>query len=295
MHTALLVQSQGSLAGAARVLEQDPSSVSRVIATLEAELGFRLFQRTTRKLTVTDEGRLFLTRLAPLLEDLNAAKEAAYSQNSQPRGMLRMTASVAFSYQMIVPLMPQFQQLYPKITVDLQSSDVNLDLVENGIDLALRLAPAPKGDLISTRLMRTQYHVVASPEFIAKHQKPDHPGDLTQFNCLRIALPGLQNVWRFRGNDGENFEVTVDGTLLVSNPLVLRKAAQTGVGVTMLADWLIKDDLETGRLIDLFPEYSCSASDFDTAAWALYPSRTYLPQKVRVMINFLKSQLSQTM
>ncbi len=293
LKTVLLVQTHGSIAGAARALDIDPSSVSRVVAAVEADLGIRLFQRTTRRLTVTEEGQTYLGRLAPLVAEMDAAQEEARGLRQKPAGVLHMTASVAFSHHVIVPLLPTFQALYPDITLDIQSSDVNLDLAENGIDLAIRLAPAPKGDLVSTRLMHTRYHIVASPHYLSTQPAISHPKDLAHLNCLRFALPGLQDVWRFQQAGHAPFDVNVTGNLMISNALALRQAAQTGLGVAILADWLIQDDLREGRLVALCPDFECTATVFDTAAWALYLNRTYLPQKVRIMIDFLRENLQK--
>lgn len=293
LKTVLLVQTHGSIAGAARTLNVDPSSVSRTVAAVEADLGIRLFQRTTRKLTVTEEGRAYLTRLEPLIEELDAAREAASGLRGKPAGLLRLTASVAFADQVIVSLLPTFQERYPDIAIDLQSSDANLDLVENGIDLAIRLAPAPKGDLISTRLMSTRYRIVASPAYLKQHEPATHPNDLARLNCLRFALPGMPDTWTFRAEGGVAFNVPVSGNLMISNALVLRRAVQRGEGVAMLADWLIDEALAAGELVELFPEYDSTSTVFDTAAWALYANRSYLPQKVRVMIDFLRQSLSK--
>ncbi len=291
LKTILRVRDMASIAGAARVLDVDPSSVSRVVAAVEAELGTRLFHRTTRRLTVTEEGQRYLQRVAPLLDELDAAKEEAASARTQPSGQLRLTASVAFSCKVLMPLLLRFQEEYPNIVVDLQSSDANLDLVENGIDLAVRLAPSPRGDLISTRLMRTTYKVVASPDYLREVDQPDHPNALQQMNCLRYALRGLQDDWHFRSDRVDAFVVPVRGSPLVSNALALRDAAIAGAGVALLADWLVDPDLQDGNLVQLFPEYQSTVSEFETAAWMLFPDRTYLPRKVRVMIDFLKREL----
>lgn len=291
LKTVLLVETHGSLAGAARALDVDPSSVSRTVSTVEAELGVRLFQRTTRRLTVTDEGRVYLDRLAPLLDEMEAAREAAVGQRGAPAGTLRLTASIAFATEIIVPLLPAFQTRYPRIAVDLLTSDANLDLVENSIDLAIRLAPAPTGDLISTRLMTTAYRVVASPGFAARHAMGDDPTILTRLNCLRFALPNFPDRWLFRRGEAAPLAVPVSGSFVASNALTLRKAACAGMGAALLADWMIRDALASGALVDLFPAYACTATTFDTAAWALYPTRSYLPRKVRVMIDHLRDRL----
>ena len=118
-----------------------------------------------------------------------------------------------------------------------------------------------------------------------------HPRDLEQHNCLRLALPGLQNTWRFRSGSAEAFDVAVQGSLLISNVLALRRAVRAGVGLALLADWLVGEDLRNGTLLDVFPNHDCAVSEFDTAAWALYPNRRYLPQKVRVAIDYFRTQL----
>lgn len=291
LRTILLVQTHGSIAAAARALDMDPSSVSRTVAAVEENLGIRIFQRTTRKLAVTEEGQAYLSRLSPLIEDLDAANEAARGMGKSPAGLLRVTASVAFADRVLIPLLPTFQSKFPDITIDLQSSDANLDLVENSIDLAIRLAPAPKGDLVSTRLMTTKYRVVASPEYLEAHEPVVHPHDLSRLNCLRFALPELSESWTFRASGEADFNVPVEGNLMISNALALKHATYRGLGVAMLADWLIEQDIQDGNLISLLPEYDCTATVFDTAAWALYPNRSYLPRKVRVMIDFLRENL----
>ena len=291
LRTVLSVQAHGSLAGAARQMNVDPSSVSRVVAAVEAELGIRLFQRSTRRLSVTEEGASYLRRIAPLMDEIEAAREAARGQRTRPSGHLRMTASVAYACQRIVPALGAFQARFPDITVELISSDANLDLLEHNIDLAVRLAPAPTGDLVSTRLASTRYRVVASPAYLNGRDLGVGPRALGALNCLRFALPGLQDTWHFRRDDGPAFGVAVSGTLLMTNALALKQAACAGLGIALLADWLIEAELRTGQLVDVFPDHACTVSTFDTAAWALYPSRTYLPRKVRVMIDHLKEVL----
>ncbi len=291
LELALLVQAQGSIAGAARVLDLDPSSVSRSLSALEAELGVRLFHRTTRKLSTTEEGAAYLQRVAPLVEEMRAAAQAASGARQAPSGTLRMTASVAFACQMLVTVLPAFSERYPEISVELISSDANLDLVEQGIDLAVRLAPAPKGDLVSSKLMDTRYHLVASPAYLARVGGVKTPEGLRDHNCLRYALPGFGDVWRFR-SDAEPFEVRVTGRHKFSNALALLEAAREGLGVALLADWLVAEDLAAGRLVELCPRYQGTVSDFETAAWVLYPNRRYLPRKTRVMIDFLRESLA---
>ncbi|MBN9673310.1 LysR family transcriptional regulator [Roseibium aggregatum] len=292
LKTVLLVRDLGSIAGAARALEVDASSVSRVLASVERELGLRLFQRSTRKLSLTEEGERYLNRVAPLIEDLEAAREAASSKDVSPRGTLRVTASVAFSQEFFVPLLPRFQEMYPDLSVELFPSDSNLDLLAEGLDVAIRLAAAPKGDLISTKLAETRYRVVAAPEYLECAGPVIDPRDLVDMNCLRFALPNFRSVWRFRKPGEEPFAVEVSGKTVISSAASLREAARLGMGAALLPDWLIGGDLANGRLVNLFPDYECAAADFETAAWILYPSKSYLPRKVRVLIDFLKAEMT---
>ncbi|HHL21059.1 MAG TPA: LysR family transcriptional regulator [Aliiroseovarius sp.] len=292
LKTLRLVARQGSFAAAARVLNVDPSSVSRTIAGLERTLGLRLFQRSTRRLGLTEEGEIYLRRIAPLIDELDHAREAAAGVSQAPSGTLRLTASVAFAQECIVPHLGDFHAFYPQIAVELLPTDANLDLTAGGIDLAVRLASVPSGDLISTRLRATRYRVCAAPDYLARHGPITRPEDLSDHACLRFALPEFRSRWRFRQGDGEPIEVSVDGWLVIANALSLRRAALDGLGPVLLADWLVARELAAERLVDLFPDWECTATDFETGAWALYPSRSYLPRKVRVMIDFLRARLN---
>ncbi len=293
LQTVLAVQRAGSIAGAAKAMNMDPSNVSRIVVAVEHDIGLRIFERTTRRLRITEAGERYLARIGPLLEELDVARKEAQHAAVEPQGQLRMTSSVAFAIERIVPLLPAFHKKYPEITVELLPSDTNLDLLDQGLDLAVRLAAAPKGDLISTRVLRTRYRVVATPSYIAATGPLNTPCDLRGHNCLRFALPEFRNRWLFRHTDNEPVqEVKVGGRTLISNALALRDAARAGMGLALLADWLIDRDLTAGTLVDALPNWQCTATDFDTGAFILYPSRAYLPQKTRVMINFLKEHLT---
>ncbi|KAJ56292.1 LysR family transcriptional regulator [Actibacterium mucosum KCTC 23349] len=289
LRTVALVAQHGSFAAAARVLNVDPSSVSRLVASIESEVGLRLFQRTTRSLSVTEEGELYLRRVSPLVEELDRARDEATQLRKTPSGTLRMTASVAFAHECVVPFLADFHRRYPKISIDLIPTDANLDILANGIDLALRLASAPSGDVISTRIRTTRYRVCASPEYLKTAEKLDHPRDLANHDCLRFALPEFRSRWLFRKDTEASFEVPLHGWCVIANALSLRQAARDGLGPVMLADWLVDRDIAAGHLIELFPGYECTATEFDTGAWALYPSRSYMPQKIRVMIDYLRA------
>lgn len=290
LHLFVDVAQRGSFSAVARDRSIDPSSVSRSIAALEAELGVRLFQRTSRTLALTEGGDAYLARVAPLLEELELARDEAVVTLTDPVGALRLTTSVAFGQTRVVPLLGDFTRAFPRLDLELIMSDANLDLVADRIDLAIRLAPSYRADVIGIKLMATRYRVVASPGYLDREGSPGHPDDLTRRDCLRFALPEYRTRWLFRQANAV-MEVPVRGRLLMSNALALRSAALAGVGPALLADWLIREDLEAGTLVDLFPAFEVTATAFETAAWLLYPSRDRLPQKVRVAIDWLRMRI----
>ncbi|MEM8592830.1 MAG: LysR substrate-binding domain-containing protein [Pseudomonadota bacterium] len=290
LETLIDVDELGSFAAVARERNVDPSSISRIVAQAEAELGFRLFHRSTRALSVTEEGVTYLDRVRPLVEGLNEAARSARSQTSAPSGTLRIAASVALGERRLVPLLPTFRAAYPEITLDLVLEDVQSDLVGRGIDLALRLAPELDGDLICSRIATTHYHVCCTTEWQAKLPTPD---DLVNTPVLRQNLPGFRDTWQIMDDQGEVRTLPVSGPVIMSSPLALLSAARAGIGPALLADWLTEDDVRSGALVRLWPNYRAAAASFDTALWLIFPSRQFLPARTRAGIDFLKEHLSR--
>ena len=288
------VARRGSFAAVARDHAIEPSTISRLVAAAETELGFRLFQRTTRQLAATDSGTIYLARVERLIEDLDAARDEAIATTSGPSGPLRLTASVAFGSTRLIPLIPSFRRAYPNVELELVLTDTNLHLVEERIDLAVRLAPEVRADVVCSKLMATRYRVVATPDYLRRAPVLAEPADVTAHDCLLFTLADFRTRWLFRaiGSEEEN-EVRVRGPIVISNAMALYTAVLGGLGPALLPDWLIGADVEAGRLIDIFPDHDVAATSFDTAAWLLYPSRSFLPNKVRVMIDFLRSRIGR--
>ena len=282
----LAVSQRGSFAAAARQLDMDPSSVSRSVAGVESALGIRLFHRSTRRLSLTEEGRIYILRLAPLIEGLDEAAEQAKAQSLEPEGVLRITASNAYGHERLVPLIQTFQDIHPKLILDLVLTDTPIDLIADGVDVAIRLAPSVSGDLICARLHSTRYMVCAAPSVPI----PQKPQSLEGLACLRQSLPEFRDAWHFR-NGASEFTVPVTGHVLLSSPLALREATRRGLGFALLPDWLVARDLDEGRLVDVFPDWQVTATTFDTAAWLLYPSRRHLPARTRAAISVLRKAL----
>lgn len=286
------VAKASSFAEVARRRDTDPSSISRAISALEAELGTRLLHRTTRSLTLTEAGVRFARRAETLLEDFAAARAEALDATDIPSGVVRLTASVGFAQVCIVPLLPELCAQYDRLDIDLVATDANLDLAAEGIDLAVRLAPRPHGDYVATILRPTNYHVVASPAFAARH-KLEVPEDLHGVPTVVFPIGGFRNRWVFRQSGGRTFEVGVRGRVKASSSIALRDLARNGVGAALLGDWLVEEDLTIGTLVDLFPTHAVTATEFETAAWLLYPSRKFLPAKTRAVIEFLRARLGR--
>jgi DNA-binding transcriptional LysR family regulator len=282
----------GGFAPVARSRNIDPSAVSRSIAGLEAELGVRLFHRSTRKLSLTEAGHLYLSRIEPLIDELSHAGEEALSASKGVTGSLRMTASVAFGYQKLAPLLAEFRAKHPMLKLEVLLTDVNMHLVNDRIDLAVRLGSRFEGDVICTKLINTRYRVCASPSYIRTQGKPNKPQDLNKHSCLLLSLPEFRNKWLFSDRKNKVLDVDITGEVIISNPLVQQRCALEGMGPALLADWLCDEHVAAGDLVDLFPNYAVTATSFDTGVWLLYPSRYYLPGKVRAMIDFLREKLA---
>jgi DNA-binding transcriptional LysR family regulator len=243
-------------------------------------------------MTLTEVGAKYLARIEPLIEELDQAKDEALAAGVKPVGTIRLTASVAFGQKCIAPLLPKLRAAFPELGVDLILTDANADLVSEGIDLAIRLGPSRDSALIGVKLIDTRYRLCASQAYLAKSRRLKlplkTPNDLEAHDCLLLNLPEYRSRWLFRDRTGVVTPVAVHGDVLISNPLVLLTCALEGMGPALLANWLVDEALASGELIDPFPGYAVTATNFETAAWLLYPSRSYLPTKVRIFIDFLR-------
>ncbi len=296
LDTLMAVIRFGSFAAAARELNVDPSSVSRTVAALEEELGTRLFQRSTRQFAVTEAGAMFAQRVAPLLDELQDIRHAARDSTARVHGTLRATVSNAFGLQRIVPLLPSFGREHPALDIDLILTDEIVDLVAERIDVAVRLGALHDSSLVAVPLLKTRYRVVASPEWVRRRgSSPETPQELQSCDCLSFSMPGFRDRWLFRSlDDGAKVGVNVKPRVLMTNGLALREVTLGGLGASLLPDWLVGEDLAAGQLIDLFPRYHVAVGDAPTGAWLVYPSRTYVPAKVRAFIDFVRRAIRES-
>lgn len=291
LETLMHVVRHGSFAAAARELGVDPSSVSRAVAALETELGTRLFTRNTRHLALTEAGSLFTERLGAVLEELSQARSAAQDATGEIRGRLRVTTSNAFGARWLSPRLPAFCRLHPAIELDLVLSETPIDLIAERVDVALRVSNLRDSSLVAVPLLKVRYHVVASPGWVrAQDRAPHTPADMANTPCLSFALLGFRDHWHFTPAAGGEAEVVaVRPRMVATNALMLRDSALAGVGPTLLADWMIADDLASGALVDLYPQHSVCTPNAPGTAWAVYPSRTHVPLKVRAFVDHLRA------
>ena len=285
------VMKLGSFAAVARQRQVDPSSISRSISSLEDELGFRLFQRTTRSLSPTEAANEYFTRVEGLIDEFDLASEAAMDLVSMPTGTLRVTACTSFGQRILAPIMPELRSRFPDLTVDLNLVDHAVDIIEEKVDLAVRFGSRPEGDFVVSKLVPRHFRVCASPAYIERCGRPEGPSELTDRDCLLFSMPGYRSAWKFRRKGEAVFSVPVAGHLLISHGVTMTECTVAGLGPALLPDWLCGREIAAGQLVDLFPDYECTATEFNTSAWLVYPSRSYVPVKLRVFIDFLREHV----
>ncbi len=286
IQTFLEAVERGSFAAVARARRIAPSSVSRVVAELEAELEVRLFQRTTRRLSLTEAGRAYVDRVGPLLEELRQAREYARDLSSAPRGLLRVAVTSAFAQVHVAKWLPRLLIQHPDLQVELVLDARYTDLISDHIDVAIRLGQVPPSSAIAKKLCAMPRMVVASP---ARHKPTSRlkPDSMKDEPCLLFPYEGYSPVWKFRDRRQRIREVQPRGRVIAPDGMVLRSLALQGEGYALLPRWLCAEDVASGALVDVFPEHDVTATEFDAAVYLMYASRNYLPLKVKTFVAFV--------
>jgi DNA-binding transcriptional LysR family regulator len=278
---ALLLYS-GSLSAASRDLVLSPALVSRRLTGLEARLGVRLINRTTRSLHLTEVGAAFYENCTRLVAEIEEADAAVSAGRADPRGILRVALPASFGNQHVAPLVPRFAARYPDVQIALSLSDRTVNVVEEGFDLAVRIADLADSSLAARKLAPNRRVVCASPAYLQRHGAPRTPEDLAQHNCLTTT--DFTMTWDYRDPDGKPGSARVTGRYACDNWEVLREWALAGLGVALKSTWDVRRHLEDGSLVSLLPGYTFAT---DVAIYAVYPHRRYLPAKTRAFIEFL--------
>ncbi|MGH8766075.1 MAG: LysR family transcriptional regulator [Burkholderiales bacterium] len=275
----------GSLSAAGRELGVSTAVVSRTLAALEAHLGVRLINRTTRRLHLTDEGASYYETCLRILAEIDEADAAVTSRRVEPQGVLKVALPASFGNQHIAPLIPRFAQRYPKVELALSLSDRSINLIEEGFDLAVRIAELKDSSLAARKLAPNRRIVCASPAYLREHGEPKTPQDLAKHNCLLSNWEqGLAMTWEYKNPVGKRGTVRVTGRYACDNWEVLRDWAVAGLGVALKSTWDVRKQIEDGSLVLLLPGYDFGT---DVGIYAVYPHRRHLPAKTRAFIDFL--------
>jgi DNA-binding transcriptional LysR family regulator len=282
MRVFTAVVEAGSFAGAADKLELSRGMATRYVAQLEAHLGVRLLNRTTRKLSLTEAGHDCNDRALQILSMIAEAESSLAQTSSVPRGILRVCSSNAFGARHLGLAITQYLQEYPGVQVDLTLNDRVVDLVEEGFDLAIRVATKIDSGLVARKLAHSRLVVCASPGYLQKHGVPTVPEDLIHHHCLTYAYVNSPNEWRFRRRGVEK-RIPVSGNLRANSGDILRNAAAEDLGVTLQPDFLAFEALREGKLVRVLADWQ----NDELGVFAVYPNRKFLPAKVRNFIDFL--------
>jgi DNA-binding transcriptional LysR family regulator len=280
IETFVSVASRGSLTAAAAAEGVAPGVVSRRLDALEARLGVKLLLRTTRRVTLTFEGSAYLEDCQRILRELGDAEASVSLGGVKARGHLRISAPAGFGRRHVAPLVMQFLDANPEVTVNLDLSDRLVDLVNEGIDCAIRVGELSDSSLVSIRLAENRRVVVASPSYLEEHGTPRALADLAGHNCLSL---GQQRGWLFRDNE-EIVSIKVSGQLECNDGAVLHEWALAGRGLAWRSMWEVGEDLQRGTLVSVLDEFAAPP----TGIYAVFPQRKYLPLRVRLLIDHLK-------
>lgn len=283
--TFVAVAERGGFSAAARALGLSKSAVSKQIARLEERLGARLFNRTTRRLSLTEIGQAYFERCRRIIDEADEAEQAVTQLHAEPRGTLRISAPVSFGILHVARVLPGFMARYPDLHVDMELNDRRVDVIEEGLDLAIRVGDMAASTLVARRLGPCRFVVVASPGYWAEHGRPMHPSDLARHNCLKYVLRPRPGEFQFspRSAPDETIAVTTQGRLVSNNGDLLMTAALAGGGVYICPTFFCAAPLADGRLQRALDDYILP----ETGIHAVWPPNRHLSAKVRAFVDYL--------
>ena len=276
-----------SFALAAKDLELSKATISKAVARLEKRLGARLFNRTSRRLALTDAGQLLLDRAARILAEGEAAESEAHAQSASPRGLVRLAVPMSFGLREVAPLLPEFLAEYPDVSVDLHLSDELVDLIGAGFDAALRIAALPDSSLRARRLRDVSRNLVAAPSYLKRHGRPTHPRDLLHHACLCYAYLPTPDFWRFVSKTSEVVQVRPAGPLRANNADALAPALLAGLGLAVQPDFVVGEAIKDGRLEVVMQDWAPPP----IALHLVMPPGGPRPARVEALAAFLTERL----
>lgn len=288
MQAFVRVVESGSFVRAADRLGLSTTSTSRLVGELETHLGTRLLQRTTRRLSLTDEGRRYFERASQLLADLDEAEAEIGARMRLPSGRLRLSVPLSFGVRHLAPLLSGYRARYPDVQLEISAADRLADLIDEGFDLALRITRrTPPGHHVAKRLASIRLVVCAAPAYLDKFGMPKHPAELAAHNCLTQLSNDYAERWQFVGAEGE-LSVPVKGSFRCDSGDMMRIAALDGEGIVLEPSFIVGEDLASGALVPLLRDWEIPPAE----ALAVYPSRRHLSAKVRSFVEFLQQSFS---
>lgn len=281
--TFVEVIARGSLSAAARAEGVAPAMISRRLDALEERLGVKLLQRSTRRLALTDEGTAFLEDCQRILADLENAETAVSERSARATGHLSISAPAGFGRWHVAPLMPSFLAEHRELTLTLSLNDRVVDLIGEGIDVAIRIAAMSDSNLVGVKLADNRRVVVASPDYLKRQGTPQTLADLARHNCLAISSDGSQRGWTFR-QGGKNITLKVEGNMECNDGEVLHHWALAGKGLAWRSMWEVGGEIESGKLVSVLDEYAAPGNDI----YAVFAQRRHLPLRIRAYVDFLR-------
>ncbi|HCE10016.1 MAG TPA: LysR family transcriptional regulator [Oxalobacteraceae bacterium] len=286
--TFVEVVAKGSLSAAARAEGIAPAMIGRRLDALEGRLGVKLLQRTTRKIALTNEGAAFLEDCQRILAELEDAESAVSERSATASGHLMISTPAGFGRQHVAPLIPSFLAEHRDVSVTLNLNDRVVDLIGEGIDVAIRIATLSDSSLIGVKLADNQRVVVASPAYLKRHGAPASLDDLVRHNCLAISSDGSQRGWTFRQN-GKNVTLKVAGNMVCNDGEVLHDWALSGKGLAWRSMWEVGTEIESGALVTVLDEFAAPGNDI----YAVFAQRRHLPLRIRALVDFLRRAYAQ--
>lgn len=285
MRVFALVVEAGSFSGAAKRMGIARSAVSRHVAVLEQAHGVRLLHRTTRRLSLTEAGRIYYESCRRILEESDTVTRRLQQLQEQPGGTLRVAGPTSFGPQ-LATLVQAFREQHPGVTVELRLDDRVIDMVEEGIDVSVRIGWLEDSGLIARRLCDAPRVICASPAYLERHGRPQTPSQLTSHDCIIFTLLPTPYQWHF-SRRGRRETVNIGGHLLTNSAIAVRALLRSAAGIAPLSRFLVSEDIRTGRLEQLLPEYDCGSAGI----YAVYQDRHYLQPKIRLFIELMKKRL----
>lgn len=278
---------QGSLSGAGRLLGSSPASISRHITALEEQLGTQLLKRSSRNLALTEAGELYFNQVDLILQQLAEANHSVNQLQTKPEGVLRVHTRMLVGQLIILPHLPEFMQQYPDIKIDMVVSNSIAPVMDQGIDVDIRIGKLEDSSLIARKLIASERVAVATPDYLRDKPPIYAPQDLRSHNCLTYRINLGNTVWRFMDAEKRIEEVPVKGSVQTDFGFALVELAKASQGIALLPDWSVHRELADGRLVRLLPGYKVSHVDFENGVYAVFPASRQTSFKLRLFVDFL--------